>query len=401
MEHAVTPFLFPNDIGHVVWTIMIVLYPYITGLVAGAFVVAASYEVFGKKEFKPVAKFALVASFSFALFATMPLLLHLHQPQRAFNIMFTPNFSSAMSGFGFIYSFYLTLLTLEILLVFRPYILHRARTDRGVMGIVYKALSLGVTHESARSRAIDHRAILILSIIGIPGACVLHGYVGFIFGAIKANPWWSSAMMPIVFLVSAIVSGVAMLIILYVLISRWRQVEADDECVRNMIKLLWLFLVVAFTLEELDLANKAYEQGQTWEVLSALLHGPLAFSSGVVQVLIGSVIPLLLLPIGIFKSVRPQTRQWVGVIGGLLVLVQVLSMRWNVVIGGQLFSKSFRGFTDFHLEVYGREGLLAAIIVFCMPFVVFTVVSKVLPIWQDNDAIAMERRRQAAADQKG
>ncbi len=49
----------------------------------------------------------------------------------------------------------------------------------------------------------------ILTVVGIPSAFLLHGYVGFIFGSIKANPWWSTPLMPIVFLFSAIVSGIA------------------------------------------------------------------------------------------------------------------------------------------------------------------------------------------------
>ena len=383
MHRVVSEFLFPNQAEHVVWTLMIVLYPYITGLVAGAFVVAALYHVFGKEEFKPVARFALVASFCFCAFATTPLLLHLHQPQRAFNIMFTPNFTSAMSGFGFIYSFYFVLLILEVLLVFRPAILKLAREERGVMALVYKGLALGVVHETPRSRALDHKIIGILSIIGIPAACILHGYVGFIFGSIKANPWWSTAVMPVVFLMSAIVSGIAMLIVLYVFMSKMRKVAVDDNCLRAMLKTLWLFLIVAFALEELDLLNKAYEAGETWQVLSVLISDHIHFSHTMVQTLFGAVLPLLLLPLA-FSKKRPSRANW-AVLTSSLVLIQVLAMRFNVVIGGQLFSKSYRGFTEYHVEYGGKEGLFAAIAVMIAPFILLYVVQRVLPIWKTDD----------------
>ncbi len=388
MERIVTDFVFPNDSGHLIWTVMIVLYPYITGLVAGAFVVAALYHVFHREELKPVAKFALVASFCFCAFATTPLLLHLHQPQRAFNIMFTPNFTSAMSGFGFIYSFYLILLTLEILLVFRKDILHRARTTPGVMGLVYKGLALGVIHESPRSRALDEKAIHIMSVIGIPAACVLHGYVGFIFGAIKANPWWSSAMMPIVFLISAIVSGIAMLVVLYVLICRVRKVEIDDECLRSMLRTLWLFLILAFALEELDLLNKAYEKGETWAVLQTLIDQKLPTSFTLVQTTLGAIVPILFLPLAFRKSRSLWSRPIFGVIASVLVLIQVLAMRFNVVIGGQLFSKSFRGFREYHPEWLGKEGLLAGMVIMAAPFVLMAVVAYVLPLWEKQKSTA-------------
>ncbi len=378
-------FVFPNDLNGVAWTIMIVLYPYITGLVAGAFVVAALYHVFGKKELAPVAKFALAASFSFGAFATVPLLLHLHQPQRAFNIMFMPNFTSAMAGFGFIYSFYLTLLAVEILLVFRKDIVERAQTTRGVVRLLYFALALGVVRDTPQSRAVDRKWIAALSVIGIPSACVLHGYVGFIFGGIKANPWWSTALMPVIFLSSAIVSGVAMLVLLYMLFSKVRRVPVDDECLRSMMRTLWLFLILAVTLESLELLNMAYEAGAEWHMLSQLITDKLAFSFQVLQIGLGSLIPLVLLPIGFSKARSAGMRRAIATFTGLLVLMQVLSMRWNVVIGGQMLSKSFRGFINYTPELGGHEGLLVGIAVFCLPFILLTVVSQILPLWTGEE----------------
>ena len=92
-------FVFPNDL-HIHWSLMIVLYPYITGLVAGAFVVSSLYHVFDMEALKPVSRFALMASLAFLLVATWPLLLHLGHPFRGINVMRTPNPTSAMAGPG-------------------------------------------------------------------------------------------------------------------------------------------------------------------------------------------------------------------------------------------------------------------------------------------------------------
>ena len=102
---------------HIYWTVMIVLYPYITGMVAGAFIVSSFYHVFGMEKLKPIARYALVASLAFLLFATVPLLNHLGRPERAFNIMISPNFTSAMSGFGFVYMTYMLIVVLEVWLL--------------------------------------------------------------------------------------------------------------------------------------------------------------------------------------------------------------------------------------------------------------------------------------------
>ena len=111
-------FVFPNE-AHVTWTVMIVLYPYITGLVAGAFIVSSLLHVFGLEALRPIARFSLVSAFAFLLFAAMPLLNHLGRPERAFNIMITPHFTSAMSGFGFVYATYSVIVLLEIWFVMR------------------------------------------------------------------------------------------------------------------------------------------------------------------------------------------------------------------------------------------------------------------------------------------
>ena len=79
-NNAVFNYAFPNELQHFTWSLMIVIYPYITGLVAGAFVVSALYHVAKIKEFKPIANFALISAFCFGLFAAVPLLLHVGQP---------------------------------------------------------------------------------------------------------------------------------------------------------------------------------------------------------------------------------------------------------------------------------------------------------------------------------
>ncbi|HJN12971.1 MAG TPA: NrfD/PsrC family molybdoenzyme membrane anchor subunit [Pirellulaceae bacterium] len=380
-----TPFVFPND-PHVAWSIMIVLYPYITGLVAGAFVVSSLYHVFDKQVLKPVARLALVTSLCFCAFATLPLLLHLHHPERAFNIMFTPSATSAMAGFGFIYNLYMLLLVVEVWLVFRPDIVQRANTRRGTAKFLYRVLALGSRKITPGSQAVDEWLIRALAMAGIPIACVLHGYVGFLFGAVKANPWWSTALMPVIFLVSAIVSGIAALIVLYLFISWRRGVRPDADCVRALSQYLWGFLILAVSLEMLELIHMAYESGSEWKVLSTLLTERLAVSYGLVQLVIGSICPFFLLLFAIHHRVPPRVMTTFSGLAGLLVLVQVFAMRWNVVVGGQLFSKSFRGFVEYPLHWFGREGLLAAIVILALPLLALWVAAKVLPLWQQSEA---------------
>lgn len=376
-------FVFPND-WHVAWSIMIVLYPYITGLVAGAFVVSALYHVFHDNSLKPVSRLAMVTALCFCSCATMPLLLHLHQPMRAFNIMITPSATSAMAGFGFIYNLYMLLLVVEVWLIFRPEIVATAQTATGIKGLLTKVLSLGIKEITPGARAVDNWVIRALAIIGIPAACILHGYVGFLFGGIKANPWWSTAMMPVIFLVSAVVSGIAALVLFYLITGRGHSAEERSECVYSLTRYLWIALIAAFALEMLELLHMAYEGSSDWHVIWHLLTHPLRLSYGILQVGVGSLVPLLLLPLALLMKRWPRLMMTVSALASLLVLVQVFAMRWNVVIGGQLFSKSHRGFVTYPLEPMGREGLIAAIVVLVLPVVLLLVASKVLPVYEEK-----------------
>ena len=110
-------YVFPNDL-HVHWSMMIVLYPYITGLVDGAFIIAALYYLFDVKSLRPVARFSLLFALAFLCCATLPLLLHLGRPERNFNMLLTPNPSSAMAGFGYIYAVSMGVVVFIILFVY-------------------------------------------------------------------------------------------------------------------------------------------------------------------------------------------------------------------------------------------------------------------------------------------
>ena len=375
------PFVFPND-AHPAWSIMIVLYPYITGMVAGAFVVSTMYHVFNRKALRPVARLAVVTSLCLGACATMPLLLHLHQPQRALNVVATPSPTSAMAGFGFIYSFYMLVLVVEVWLLFRPAIVDRARSTTGWWRSLYTALSLGILEISPRAAETDRKIVHALSIIGIPAACILHGYVGFLFGAIKANPWWSSALMPVIFLTSAVVSGIAVLLLLYLFLCGRSGMEPEPECVRSLSRLLWMFLLLAVGFEFLELLHVAYEREEEWHVIRSLLSTKLRFSFLTLQVVVGSLLPLLILPLPAFSSrLGDGFRRSLAGVAAVLVLVQVAAMRWNVVVGGQLFSKSFRGFVDYPVTWFGREGLIAAAVVLAMPMLFLWGAMKILPVW--------------------
>lgn len=383
---GVEGFMYPNEI-ELQWSVLIVLYPYVTGLVAGAFILASLERVFRVSAVKPTYRLALLTALAFLLVAPLPLQLHLGHPERSLEMYLTPHRSSAMAMFGFVYLWYLlVVLLVEIWLDYRVEIVERARSSRGLLRWVYRALTLGSMNTSPASRRIDDRVGYVVTIIGIPSAFLLHGYVGFIFGSVKANAWWSTPLMPIVFLFSAMVSGIAAVMLLYMLVS-WLQKRAIEmNCLDTIAKYLFYVFLVDFSLEMLDLIHRIYEADESFRTLDFMVQSRLYLSHVVVQILFGTCLPLLLLAVTQVFSLSGAVRRGLYVSSGLLTLIGIFAMRWNVVIGGQLFSKSYLGYTTYKLEFATREGLLPSILLMLLPLAILWVLIKLLPPFEEQHA---------------
>ena len=375
-------YIFPNEID-LQWGILIVVYPFITGLVAGAFILASLERVFKVKILKPTYQIALLTALSFLLVATMPLISHLSQPKRAYEIMITPHSSSAMAIFGFVYLWYLmVVLLLEIWFDYRHSMVIWANEKKGIMKWVYRVLTLGVNDITPRTLRWDKKLGFIITVVGIPSAFILHGYVGFIFGSIKANPWWSTPLMPIIFLFSAMVSGIALVLLVYMIISYFRKQIVDVNVLDAIGKYLFFVLLLDFTLEGLDQIQRIYEAEESFEIIKLLVSSKLYLTLFVSQGLIGTIIPLITLAFLQFYKHQIKVRKTMYFIIGILVLIGVYSMRWNVVIGGQLFSKSFSGFTSFKVGLIGLDGTLMAAFWLILPVGILAFLLWLLPPWK-------------------
>ena len=398
-----TGYIYPNEI-ELQWGLLIVLYPYITGLVAGAFILASLERVFNVREVQPTYRLALLTALAFLLVAPLPLLAHLGHPERSFEIFLTPNVRSAMAMFGFVYAWYLmVVLLLEIWFDYRHDLIKWSARETGFMRFVHRVMTLGADDVSPRALRFDNAAGRIITIVGIPSAFLLHGYVGFIFGSVKANPWWSSVLIPVVFLFSAIVSGIAAVLLIYVTSCAVRHQPVDEACMGKLASFLFYALTVDFSLEMLDFIHRLYTAEESIKILSALVTSRLFISLVVMQVLLGTMIPLVTLALTspaferrAIVKIPAALRRRIFVVAALLVEVGIFSTRWNVVIGGQLFSKSLRGLTVYKLQMYGLEGLWVSVALMLLPLAILLVLIWILPPWTDA-VTAAHRESQTGA----
>ncbi len=410
-------FVLPNE--YVYWSIQIVLYPYMTGLVAGAFVLSSLYHVFGVEKLKNIARFALVFSFALLPVAMMPLLLHLQQPFRGIHVLMTPHFTSAISAFGIVFLTYAFIVGAEIWFVYRQFIVEsllrlEAKSNRSagesLLLLIYKILSLGVRDISDEALEADHKACKFMAALGIPVACFLHGYAGFIFGSVKANALWMTPLMPVIFIMSAVVSGIALCIVSYYLFMELRKWAAkrgknfflpdavahgsaavdyehlrsvQDYEVKMTSKYLLIFMTLALTLEMLDMIFRGYTAVRSWDALRQVIYHKDFAKIFIMQYGIGNVLPFIMLLI-------PGITVRRAALASVLVLFGVLMMRWNVVIGGQAFSLSFKGFMEYSMPIIPhdletfKEGLGGALLVGVTPFIIFYFLNMIFPAFMED-----------------
>ncbi|MEK7788389.1 MAG: NrfD/PsrC family molybdoenzyme membrane anchor subunit [Planctomycetota bacterium] len=397
-------FVYPNE--YIYWSIQIVMYPFMTGLVAGAFVLSSLYHVFGIKQLKDIARFALVFSFALLFAAPMPIVLHLQHPFRGMNVMLTPHFTSAIAAFGIVFFSYGAIVASELWFLYRKHFVEVARPlkekkDKTLLEwikfVIFCTLTLGVYDISEESLKRDEKAIKILAGVGIPVACFLHGYAGFIFGSVKANALWMTPLMPVIFIMSAIVSGIALCLLTYIIVMEIKKIKiksmrkpwmpkleevkgAEMSVIRITAKYLLLFMVFAITLELLDLVFRGYTAVRHWDILRTVIYDKDFTNIFILQYAMGNLIPFI-----IFLIPGLTIRR--AIVGLVLVMMGVFMMRWNVVIGGQAFSLTLSGYMEYVMPIIPhdwetfKEGLGGAVSIFIMPFVLFWVFAKIFPVF--------------------
>lgn len=187
--------------------------------------------------------------------------------------------------------------------------------------------------------------------------------------------------MPIVFLFSAIVSGIALVLIIYMLTSMFRWRKIDMLCLNKLAEFLLYAMIVDFSLELLDFIQRLYESEESINILSQMISNRLFLSLIITQIILGSLLPMLSLVWARFGRVPDEMRRMVYLMAALLVQVGIFSTRWNVVVGGQLFSKSLRGLTVYKIELFGLEGLFMTCFLLILPLIILYILTKLIPPW--------------------
>ncbi len=276
--------------------IPIATYFYLTGLSAGSFIISTFAYGFGMIRFKPLGKIGVVMATCLLVIAPMILLIDLEQPLRFWHLILYLRITSPITWGTFL----LTLYPMNCI----------------VYGyFMFKG---------------DMKRTKIFGLIGIPLALMVHGYTGFILALGKARVLWNTAIMPPIFLVSAMVSGLAMMILVVIIKDYIIQRKKNDP---TLLYDLGKFLVVSIVLDLIligtDLTVLLTSHTEAYMAALMLLKGEFSSLFLGVEVFLGALIPLALL-------LSPFTKRWIPglVIASILVMIGIFAMRYIMVVGG-------------------------------------------------------------------
>jgi formate-dependent nitrite reductase membrane component NrfD len=271
---------------HEAMGVLIVIYFFMSGLGAGAFLTAAGLRLFGGEKYVKVEKTAAIAAPLLLIPGLLFLLLDLGQPSRFFNLFFYFNPASVASWGVWIVNIFLAI---SVLYAF-----------------------LHVIGKAAVARPLAYLGFVVALVVGF--------YSGMLLYQMQGHILWHSALVPVIFLVSAIASGLAVVLLL--------SGSADPDQTHLLSKVLAVVVSVDLVLALTEVLTLARSSGEKAAAAEVILSGGYGFLFVGVYLIVGLIVPLVVLT-------RQQKNRNVQVAAAVMILVGTLAMRYAIVMGGQ------------------------------------------------------------------
>lgn len=329
-----------NMTQNVPWGFWIALYIYFIGLSAGSFLLSTLIYVFGVKRLEAIGRMALFQALLCMLIGLFLIFIDLGHPERFYKVITSLNPTSVLSWESVLYTIYCVIILFELYYAMRIDFIKLAQQPGKLQGL-YKIFTLGSRDTAVTSADNDRKWLKVLGIIGIPIAIGVHGGTGAIFAVAKARPLWFSGLFPIVFLVSALASGGALLTFLTALFFH-KTPEEKKNLVRSLAHMTVGFLCLDILLLMSEMLVALYggipQEVAGWRMTYSGYYGGVFF--WLLQLGIGGLLPIILVA-------HPKTGSSVGGLGlaSFLIVLGVLGVRINIVIP-PLINPVFEHFPD-------------------------------------------------------
>jgi molybdopterin-containing oxidoreductase family membrane subunit len=285
------------------WGMPITITIYLIGLSAGSLILSALTYVFGKEEYRPIARLAVFSAIILIFGAMIGIALDLGRPEKSWRL-------------------------------FMFFVLNNMRSMFAINGILYGGYFLiGVIYLGGIF-AEKHKFIKLMGKIAISWAALVHMGTGAIFGFIATRPIFFSPIKPFEFLAAAMVSGLALLIIVVVTVFKFAKRNLNKEIVFSLSRLLRILVVVLAVMVLIDKLTHLYSPHRDPTIW--LLTGPYSWIFWGLQVGFAYVLPMIIL----FHPQYGKSLKGV-MVASFLVVIGIFGERFSLVIPGTAYPLPF------------------------------------------------------------
>lgn len=317
-----------NLTNQVPWGGWVAFYIYFIGMSAGSFLLSTLVYGFGMKQYERIGRSALLSAIVSMITAITFIFLDIGRPDHIFNSIIYWNVTSTMAWEIHFYIVYIALLVTELYFSMRKDLVTLS-TKPGPLKKFYQLLTFGYVNISSQALEKDRKRLKVLGIIGIPTAIFgVHGGTGSIFAVVKARPFLNTGLFPVIFILSALVSGTALSIAIYVIKSRVKKEKIDIPMVRNLGAMLSLFLAIELGMEWYEFLIGYYNlEGKELAAMQHMAFGPYSYTFWLFQMGLAMIFPLILL----FVPKTNKSVNWI-LFASIITIIGVVGVRFNMVV---------------------------------------------------------------------
>ena len=280
------------------WGILISTYVFFVVSSTGLCLVSSLGHVFRMKQYEVIGKRAILLAMLTLAIGFLLIFLEVGHPIRFLYALVSPNLHSAIWWMGTLYGLYFTFIFFEFIFLMIE----------------------------------DHKKAQIAGLLGFVSAICAHSNLGAIFGFLEARPFWHGPYLPIYFILSALVSGSALIILMFAAVHRKSEMpKRVEDALKSVGKLLALFLGILMFFEVWKVITSLYgAPPEKYETVMALLAGPLSINFYIFEILLGMLIPFI-----IIVATNGTCMKWLTA-AAASTMIGIFFMRYDLVIAGQL-----------------------------------------------------------------
>ena len=297
------------------WTVREVMFIYFIGLSAGSLVLSGMSYILGWEHYRSIARLAVFLAILLLMGAMVSNLLHLGRPEKVWRLFTFQNLYSMFTLNSILYAAYLAL------------------------SVLYLGLILAENTPWTRW----------IGLMAVAWAILVHGGTGAIFGFIEARTLWFSSLRPLEFIMAALASGVALLMLVLKGSMHFSHRELPPSLLQSLARLMGAFLWGLLFLIVTDKLTHVYAPGG--EDMRYYLFGPYSWLFWGVQIVLGAFVPLAL----IYHPATASNQRWL-LAAATLVVVGIFAERYYLVVPGLAYPLQYASGT-----VEGIYGAITAL----------------------------------------